>query len=541
MATPEEDRLSRLSSWWLSGPLTILVGLYSLTVLVFWIPHYLTWPWWPDLDLFAYLALAWDSGLAPYRDVYSFNLPGQMYLFWILGKAFGWGLTLPIYAADVTMLLVLGVLMTGWSRRLFRTFLPGLLGYLAFLSHYLNVGLEQVAQRDWHMAFFVVSGLLMIQIWPGRWGRILSGLSLALGLAYRPYVILFLPPAILEVVSDPGPDPSNAPTARDRIRALAEWVIALIGFSVLAYSPLILQGLFDDFLRGLAFVRPGGSYCARTPANRLLHLILELSRPRYTAVPLGILLFLPRADQATVRRATTWLVAMGMSLLYDPAAPIAHDYLDHPLKLVLAVNVAVLAHLMLTAPALRPEYRLALLVLLMSLFVAKPTYSSVRASAERMRCLVRGQWPTALPRDIGAPSEYQDRSNYPELIDYLRRSTDKSMRIANLRLGPEPVCGVVGRLAPFPVDQPSLIWIRHFSSKPIPLGTEREYITCLERTPNSVVVWEPSKSLKGRLFPDAGGGPFEYRELAATIRRLYEPEARFGPIEVWRRKSDTAR
>ena len=271
MATSEEDRLSRFSSWWLSGPLTILVGLYSLTVLVFWIPHYLTWPWWPDLDLFAYLALAWDSGLAPYRDVYSFNFPGQMYLFWILGKAFGWGLTLPIYAADVTMLLVLGVLMIGWSRRLFRTFLPGLLGYLAFLSHYLNVGLEQVAQRDWHMAFFVVSGLLMIQIWPGRWGRILSGLSLALGLAYRPYVILFLPPAILEVVSDPGPDPSNAPTARDRIRALAEWVIALIGFSVLAYSPLILQGLFDDFLRDLAFVRPGGSYSDRTPANRLLH------------------------------------------------------------------------------------------------------------------------------------------------------------------------------------------------------------------------------------------------------------------------------
>src|SRR5262249_53984517 len=158
-------------------------------------------------------------------------------------------------------------------------------------------------------------------------------------------------------------------------------------------------------------------------------------------------------------------------------------YLQHPLHLVLSVNIAVLAHLILSAPAARPEHRLAVLLVLVSPYLSKPAFCSVRATAERLPGLVRGQWPTALPGRIPAPDEYEDRTNYPELIDYLRRSTDKSMHIADLRLGIEPVCGVVGRLSPFPVDTASLVWIRHLSAKTIPMGTEREYIPCLERTP----------------------------------------------------------
>jgi hypothetical protein len=89
------------------------------------------------------------------------------------------------------------------------------------------------------------------------------------------------------------------------------------------------------------------------------------------------------------------------------------------------------------------------------------------------------------------------------------------------------------------MDEASLIWIRNLSGKAIPMATEREYIACLERTPNSIVVWEPSKSLKGELF-GPGHEPFEYRELAETVRRLYEPDAQFGPIEVWRRRFTAA-
>jgi len=536
---PEQDLLSRLSSWCVSGPLTILAVLYSLVLLALWIPHYLTWPWWPDLEVFAYLALAWDSGLAPYRDVHSFNFPGQIYIFWVLGKVFGWGRTLPIYAVDVTMVLALGVLMTCWSRRVFRAFLPGLLGYASFVYYYLGLGLSQVAQRDWHMAFLAVCGLLMMQIWPGRRGRICSALSLALGAALRPYVILFLPAIILEVVSDPYPDPSSGPPARRQTRALAEWGIALGGFTVLAYSPLILQGLFNDFVRCLALVMPGGGYSYRPSANRLSHLILEFQTTT-AIVPLAIVLFLSRADQATTRSATTWLVAMGTTLIYEPAAPLVHDYLLVPLHLVLAVNIAVLAHLILTAAALRPEHRLGVLLLLMTPFLAKPLYCNLHATAERLPGLASGEWPSTMPEIFTSPSDTRYQPHYSELTDYLRRSTDKSMRIADLHLGIEPVNAVVGRLSPFPVDAPSLVWFRLCANKPVPLATEREYISCLERTPNSLVVWEPSEPLKGHVYPNAGEGPFDFSELAATIRKLYEPEARFGPIEVWRRKGEAA-
>jgi hypothetical protein len=321
------------------------------------------------------------------------------------------------------------------------------------------------------------------------------------------------------------------------MRALAEWGIALIGFTVLAYLPLILQGLFDDFLRGIAFVSPAGSYGHRSPADRLESLMRQIRTTTIAGPPLGILLLLPRSGHSTIRRATTWLVVMGMSLLYMPVAPATHDYQLHPLHLVLSVNIAILAHLILRAPAVRPEYNLALLLVLVSPYFSKPVYCSVRATAERLPGLVRGQWPAAMPWRF--PSPYEDRTNYPELIDYLRRSTDKTMRIADLRLSVEPVCGVVGRLSPFPIDEASLVWIRNLSGKAIPMTTEREYIPYLERTPNSIVVWEPSKSLKGEYFGPRRE-PFEYRELAETVRRLYEPEARFGPIEVWRRRSAAA-
>src|SRR5262249_22554609 len=163
---------------------------------------------------------------------------------------------------------------------------------------------------------------------------------------------------------------------------------------------------------------PAGPYSQRSPADRLSDLTGLLGTTTI-AVPLGILLLLPRSGHAATRRATTWLVALGMSLLYKPVAPIPHEYLQHPLHLVLSVNIAVLVHLILSAPAARPEHRLAVLLVLVSPYLSKPANCSVRATAERLPGLVRGKWPTALPGRIPAPDEYEDRTNYPELIDYL--------------------------------------------------------------------------------------------------------------------------
>ena len=90
---PTPSTAARLMEWgavWvLNGPLTLaLLGLCAFQ-LATWVPHYLTWPWFADHDVFATLALGWEHGQLPYRDLAGNNFPGTVYLFWIVGKLFG--------------------------------------------------------------------------------------------------------------------------------------------------------------------------------------------------------------------------------------------------------------------------------------------------------------------------------------------------------------------------------------------------------------------------------------------------------------------
>ena len=117
--------------------------------LLMWAPHYLTWPAWADTDQFMVSAQSWDAGLRPYRDLPDFDFPGPILLLYVLGKAFGWGRTLPFYAVDLALLFVLGGALVAWSRRMFGAAMPGLIGYLPFLGYYLGLDYSQVAQRDW--------------------------------------------------------------------------------------------------------------------------------------------------------------------------------------------------------------------------------------------------------------------------------------------------------------------------------------------------------------------------------------------------------
>src|SRR5262249_4474963 len=154
---------------------------------------YLTWPWWADHDVHATLALGWERGVLPYRDLVENNFPGTMYLFWILGRLAGWGWSPALYALDAGMLLTLGGLMLAWSSRRLGSLPPGLIGYSALLSHYLSLDSSLAAQRDWHGPFLAISALLVAETFPGRVGRWVSALGLAVGATIRPQVVLLLP------------------------------------------------------------------------------------------------------------------------------------------------------------------------------------------------------------------------------------------------------------------------------------------------------------------------------------------------------------
>ena len=186
-------RLDVIADWALRGGLSRALALFCLGLLLAWIPQYLTWPWARDSETFAVLAQSWDHGIVPYRDIRTFNFPGAIYLALLLGKVFGWGHTLPLYAFDAGCVVVLGLVMVTWSRKRLGGAVPGLIGYLAFLNSYLSLRYEVIAQRDWYTALLLCLGLLFMQTWQGSRARFASASAAALALAIRPHAVLFLP------------------------------------------------------------------------------------------------------------------------------------------------------------------------------------------------------------------------------------------------------------------------------------------------------------------------------------------------------------
>src|SRR5947209_9439012 len=91
---------TRFADQLLRGPLTVAFALFAAFQFTCWLPGYLTWPTWADHDVFATLAMGWDAGRLPYRDLPTTNFPGAIYQAWLTGKLFGWGGSRPTLALD---------------------------------------------------------------------------------------------------------------------------------------------------------------------------------------------------------------------------------------------------------------------------------------------------------------------------------------------------------------------------------------------------------------------------------------------------------
>src|SRR5262249_9073669 len=150
----------------------------------------------------------------------AYNFPGETYLFWLLGKIFGWGRTTPFYVFDSSCVVLLGIVLVSWSRRRLGAAVPGLIGYLAFLNFYLSQPFQNTGERDLHTAFLVGLGLMLSQAWPGRCSRIASALATAIALSIRPHALLFLP-ALASAIAEPGTGSGTSRSAR--ASKVVEW------------------------------------------------------------------------------------------------------------------------------------------------------------------------------------------------------------------------------------------------------------------------------------------------------------------------------
>jgi len=518
-----DDAAGRLLDGWAAPA----IGLGCLALLASWAPQYLTWPWSRDTEAFAVLAQSWDAGIRPYRDILAYNFPGETYYHWILGKLGGWGRTVAVHGADVALVGLLGVALVAWSRRRFGSAVPGLVAYLAFLHDYLGYLYDIVAQRDWHATLGVVLALLVAQAWPGRGGRLVSAMAAALALAVRPQVVLFLPALAAAV------DPGGSASPRDRLRAVAGWALAFGASSALAFAPVFLSGMGGDFLRGLRLAAYGGPYNKATPSSVLATFLGQFREGR-TAAGLALAVVAATTGPAGLRRvARPWALGLVGALLYAPISPVQHDYLRHAAVLLRSVALATPAARLLALGNLDRTVRLVVLALMVRAVMPEaPRFCLPAESLKALGTLARGEEAARTPR--GAEGAFYD---YPEgsddrpgdwrvrvrVLDYLRTRTSPGTLVANVlnRYPFEPINGPTGRISPFRCES-GICWMMW-----VAVDLDGEFAEALGSATDAVVVWEPDQA---RVDPR-----MTLPRTVAAIRRDYRPEARFGPIEVWRK------
>ena len=338
-------------------------------MLALWVPHYLTWPIWIDIDQFATMSMGWDRGTQlPYRDLFTYNFPGQIYLFWLVGKLAGWGNTAALYAFDASLLVALGVAMAIWSRVRFGRALPGLVGYLAFLSFYLGLAYHLVLQRDWHCGFFAVMGLMTLQVWHGRLGRLASAVAMAAAILIRPQAVLYLPAFLLALdaeVRKPGESLKNT------LLAAFQWCLTVAALVAIGFVPLVAQGIFGDFVHAFRQTIGSGPYTQRPGGPAMLDKlsILTAMNPVWSVLIVTVLSTLT-LESPQRRTAWPWIAALVCVCLYIPLTPIWHLYHHIPIILIWSFNLSLLVHAVLEIRAFPSVLRLGAVGLVV--LIARP-------------------------------------------------------------------------------------------------------------------------------------------------------------------------
>ena len=512
------------ASWVLGRPLSLMLGMLALVQFGSWLPHYLTWPYWADHDVFANAARAWDLGEKPYRDVRQNNFPGTIYLFYVLGKTFGWGRPWTFFAFDAALLLALVSMLVAWSRRMFGRALPGLVGSLAFLNYYLGLDYCHTAQRDWQGPSLAVLALLVAQSWPGRAARVVAAVLAALAFSIRPQIVLFLPALLLEV-SAKGGEPGEARV--QVLRRAATWLVTFTAFVALAMLPLMVNGIFLDFLHSLRLVSFGSTYNKWTPDSFAKGWLAQASAFRWLVVPAAIWLLSRRTEHAWTARA--WLLATAGATLYKPLSPQVHSYLDLPLVLAWSLNLAVLAGLVVSRSDIPSKIKLVSMVILLCIGIKnlRPEFCVVGPNLRAFATLRSGVEPEQAPpgyRHGPVPmSAYYSWNEYRAVLIYLRDHTKPTTKIASALKGDPAIVSEVARSSAFPAE--SITWLKMVDRR-----DEPAFVESIGRATDSVVLWTPGAFREN--------SPFQVPQIEAAIRRLYEFETRFGLIEVWRRRAD---
>lgn len=522
-ADPPEDWIPGALLRWVVAS---LVALWCAFLVLTWLPSYLTWPWQNDSEHFAMLAQLWDSGKLPYRDMFSTQFPGEIYIHYLLGKAFGWGNTAAYYAFDAALLIVFGILLVAWGRRRNGALLPGLIGFSTFLLYYVSQNTLVAGERDWHAAFLAMCSLLLPGLGSGRTLQTLSAVAFGLALAVRPQVFLLLPAIFLALH---GSAQSRGESWKQIFVTFVGWGVVAGAVTTLSFLPLVWAGILSDFLGCMkALVQP--PYNTTSPGQ----ILVRLSPQKHPAVLLAVTALIVLLWNGTTgpnrRHAWVVLAAVAGVLFYAAISPIRNAYHAIPQVAVAALGVTYLVTQLLRFGGQQTRLTVAAVALTFLFFgaSAKPlSFKALRPGTETyglptaLRVLRNGEMPPSTP--LGYFSDYPWR-DHRALMDYLRQHTTSDTRVANLLVEhTSAITSEIPRLTQLPVDS-NCLGMYH-----IPSLVARDATALENSTDPCVVLWDPT-SLTARAT--------EYSRLFETVRRLFRFETRFGSLEVWRRRPE---
>ncbi len=403
----------------------------------------------------------------------------------------------------------------------------GMAAYVAFLSFYLGLEYDLVAQRDWHATLLTALGVMAAESWRGRPGRLAAAVCAGIAFAIRPHIVMLLPAMASAVVE--GAEPSDDRPARTT-GALVEWALALGLCVIVAFAPLIVAGLVGDLARGVRIAAYGGPFSKATPAGAVAAFIDQFHRRSTDAVLVGCFLIWRFGSKPRRGPARTWLLALLGALVYRPLHPVQHAYLAHPLALIESISLALPVAWLAATPKLgHPARALFIGLILYESMPDLPRFCSPRDSIRALAPLAHGEVPKMSPlgahrhylRDAPWVGEYP-WEDYRRTLEHLRRATPRLTPVANLlKHPPYPALnGATGHPSPFLVES-GLCWMVLVHE-----NLDAEFADSLERTPDAVVVWVPG-DIETSL-------PLE--RVEAVVRRDYRLDAKFGRIEVWRRR-----
>ncbi len=514
--------------------LTPLLCLVIAAAFVTWAPHYLVWPLWTDHDHVLAMARGWDLGRLPWRDLLTYQFPGEIELAWLIGRLLGWDNPIGFYLADLALLSAFATLIWAWGKRQSLPVAAILLAILTFLGFAVSRPFTLAAQRDTHATILSIGPILVLSAWPNRRAiAVASGILFALALAVRPQAVLLFP-ALAYAAFTPraASEAASAEPHRRNGRPVFFRVLAGVAFGLaIAVVPVVASGLWPDFLRMLKFpISQPGAYSAWAPSDLLKALRETVAETRNPIIIVALAAMSIAADSIERRRlARLALLALSGGLAYRLAHPVDQLYLRHPAEIITCWAIAILAAWLLSDPRFKPIPRALLLFLILVDFIPWTTNAcSPQASIDAVVALAQNKPPALTPPgaepaypNVGFRIYHYEWADLNAALAFIRKTTSPTTPVANLLSHfPYPaINGSTGRPLAIPIESvPLLSWY-----------PQTDFDSAISRAlesaePGTLVVWDGTRAepaIAARL-----------PKTIAAIHAQFQPVAQFGEIEI---------